>query len=285
MKFFRSPINYPGNKYFLLPKLENYFPKNKNIIFCDVFGGSGTVSFNSQAKKIIYNEKSKEVYEIIKFLYETDQDNILDLVYKIINKYELSKENKKGYLKLREEYNKNKDVVYLYVLTNYAFNNQIRFNSKGEFNTPFGQGKSHFSEYTKNKIIKFKNEISNKDIEFYNLDYQEFIKLMKEKYNKEKIFFYFDPPYLITTGSYNDGKRYESFWNEKEEINLYNLINEFKNNDNINFALSNVVEHKGRLNNILNDWIVKYHFEYLEKDYSNSNYQTSGVSKEVIVYG
>jgi len=46
---------------------------------------------------------------------------------------------------------------------------------------------------------------------------------------------------------------------------------------NINFALSNVLEHKGKSNKILKSWIASnpnYKMNFIDFHYSNSNYQT-----------
>lgn len=61
MKLFKSPIFYMGNKYKLLPQLLPLFPKNINR-FYDLFGGSGCVSGNVEANKIIYNELDIHIY-------------------------------------------------------------------------------------------------------------------------------------------------------------------------------------------------------------------------------
>ena len=56
----------------------------------------------------------------------------------------------------------------------------------------------------------------------------------------------------------------------------------------IRFALSNVLENKGRKNDILIHWL-KAHKEYrsilLNYDYSNSSYhgQKTGITKEVLI--
>jgi len=91
----------------------------------------------------------------------------------------------------------------------------------------------------------------------------------------ENDFVYCDPPYLITTGSYNDGKRGFKGWTEKEEVELLNILDNL-NSKNIKFALSNVIQHKGKENMILNDWIKEreYNINFINKNYSNSNYQT-----------
>ena len=55
---------------------------------------------------------------------------------------------------------------------------------------------------------------------------------------------YCDPPYLITTGSYNDGKRGFKDWTLKEERELLALLDDL-DRQGILFALSNVFRHKG----------------------------------------
>ncbi len=89
---------------------------------------------------------------------------------------------------------------------------------------------------------------------------------------------YCDPPYLITTGSYNDGKRGFKGWSEKEEVELLHLLDDL-NSKNIKFALSNVLEHKGKVNTILLEWSKKYNVYDLNMSYSNSNYQTKNKDK------
>jgi len=56
----------------------------------------------------------------------------------------LSSYNKDGFNRLRNDFNdkKEKDDEYylmLYLLIVYSFNNQLRFNRKGEFNLPVGK--------------------------------------------------------------------------------------------------------------------------------------------------
>ena len=96
-------------------------------------------------------------------------------------------------------------------------------------------------------------------------------------------FVYCDPPYLITTGSYNDGNRGFKDWNEKEEKALYSLLEQL-DHQGVRFALSNVIEHKGKTNQILKNWASKYKIIEIERDYSNSSYNTAaGESREVLI--
>ena len=134
----------------------------------------------------------------------------------------------------------------------------------------------------KNNLIKFLDIIKKDSFYFTNTDFNYFDFSM---INKED-FVYCDPPYLITTGSYNDGKRGFKGWTEIEENQLLSKLDEL-NCRNIKFALSNVIEHKGKSNDILKSWIKSgdYEVHYMDINYANSNYQTSdkGGSVEVLI--
>ena len=79
---------------------------------------------------------------------------------------------------------------------------------------------------------------------------------------------YLDPPYLISNATYNE----QNGWTEKDELQLLDLLDEL-NSRGIRFALSNVIEHKGNVNEILKKWSKKYKINYLDYSYKNSNYQ------------
>jgi DNA adenine methylase len=101
-------------------------------------------------------------------------------------------------------------------------------------------------------------------------------------------FLYCDPPYLITTGTYNDGKRGFKGWSEKEEKDLLKLLSNL-NKRKVKFALSNVLIHKGNTNHILKSWIDDnaYHLHDINYNYSNSSYNTKNrdknSSREILV--
>lgn len=94
---------------------------------------------------------------------------------------------------------------------------------------------------------------------------------------------YCDPPYLITTGSYNDGNRGFKDWNRLQEIKLLDILDHL-NSKGVYFALSNVLSHKGLENELLLEWSKKYNIHYLQHSYSNSSHNTTrGESQEVLI--
>ena len=267
MKFIKSPLNYTGGKYKLLPYLINEFPKNIDT-FVDLFAGGFNVGININADKIICNDHITYLVELYEKLRINDIEEIIKFIEERINKYKLSKTNVDGYNALREYYNETKDVMDLFVLTCYAFNHQIRFNNKHKFNTPFGKERSSYNKNIEKNLINFCNALKEKNIVLENKD---FLKVDLSNLSANSLV-YCDPPYLISTGSYNDGKRGFKDWTEKEESELLQLLDNL-NRKNIKFALSNVLYHKGLKNELLIEWSKKYNTVYLDKNYSNCNYQ------------
>lgn len=274
----KSPMNYIGNKYKLLHNIIPLFPSNIKT-FYDVFAGGLDVSINVKAESIYCNDINNFLIDIYKEFQKMDINSLLNEIDDIINKYELSMTNKNGYLKLREEYNKTKNVIDLYVLVCYSFNYQFRFNSKHEYNNPFGKDRSSFNSKIRNNLITFHTKITN--FNFSSLDFRglNLLSLTSDD------FVYLDPPYLITTGSYNDGKRGFKGWCETDDSDLFNLLDSLNSKD-IKFALSNVLEHKGIKNEPLITWSLKYNLHNIEHSYKNSNYQRKNkesVTKEVLI--
>lgn len=277
-KYIKSPLNYVGGKYKLLPQLMKYFPTNINT-FVDLFSGGFNVGINVKSNRTICNDINDFIIDLYKELYKDSVEDVLAKINANIKEYGLSKENEGAYKKFRIHYNETKDPIDLYTLTCYSFNYQFRFNNNREYNNPFGRNRSQFSENMKNNLILFSNRLKKMNIEFSS---KEFDKVSIDDLGQND-FIYCDPPYLITTGSYNDGNRGFKDWKENEELKLYEFLDK-ANKKNIKFALSNVIEHKGKENVLLKDWSKKYKVIYLDNDYSNSSYNTKkGKSKEVLI--
>jgi len=267
-KFLKSPLNYIGGKYKLLPQLIEFFPEKINT-FVDLFSGGFNVGINVDCNKVVCNDMNTFIIDLYKELYSKPIDETLNKITGRINEYGLSKENEEAFKKFRDYYNKTKEPIDLYTLSCYSFNYQFRFNNNKEYNNPFGRNRSQFSDNMKSNLILFTEKLKSMNVEFLS---EPFDKVDLSKLNSED-FVYCDPPYLITTGSYNDGNRGFKDWKEEEEIQLYKVLDEL-NKRKVKFALSNVIEHKGKENVLLKEWSKKYKTIYLTSDYSNSSYNT-----------
>lgn len=297
-----SALNYTGGKYKLLPQILPFFPKDADKVV-DLFCGGCNVGINVECNKVLFNDGNEYLIGMLKTFGGLEKEKIFHSIYQLIKKYRLSlvcekgyeyygcnssdglgSYNRNGFTRLRKDFNdkKEKDDMYyimLYLLIVYSFNNQLRFNKKGEYNLPVG--KRDFNKKMQNKLEQFMDRIKSGDYKFTNYDFR---KIDPEEYT-ENSFFYADPPYLITCATYNE----QAGWTETDEKDLLHYLDGLTER-NIRFALSNVLESKGKSNDILKAWIGKNSGRYrvipLNYDYSNSNYHTKQRdtgAKEVLV--
>lgn len=292
--FIASPLNYIGGKYKLLNQIMPLLPRSE--CFLDMFCGGGNVGINARSSKIIFNDKNAELISLFNYLHCHPSEQIISNTQAIIEKFGLSNSSQNGYsfygcessqglgnfnksafLKLRDAYNESKDVALLYTLVIFSFNNQIRFNQKGKFNLPVG--KRDFNSKMQNKLIQFIERLKELDVSFLS---QDFRQIDLDRLPKDTLI-YCDPPYLITLASYNEN----GGWTIKDEQDLLNFLDEC-HHKGFKFALSNVLKAKNQENTLLINWLEQnnYSCHYLNKDYTNSNYQRKdkdAVSIEVLI--
>ncbi|MBU9722340.1 MULTISPECIES: Dam family site-specific DNA-(adenine-N6)-methyltransferase [Bacillaceae] len=277
-EYIKSPLNYIGGKYKLLKQIIPLFPEDINT-FVDLFAGGLNVGINVKANSIIANDINTFVIGVLKEMASLRVDEVLEHIHKRIQEYNLSKENEEGFKKFRDYYNQTKHPLDLYTLICYSFNYQFRFNNNQEYNNPFGRNRSQFSPALELKLVRFIEALHSKNIEFSTEEFD----LFHYNHLSKGDFVYCDPPYLITTGSYNDGNRGFKDWNEDQEYKLLQILDDL-NGNGVRFALSNVLKHKGQTNHILLEWAKKYHINYLNYDYANSSHNTTrGESEEVLI--
>lgn len=276
--YIKSPLNYIGGKYKLLPQIMPCFPDQIGT-FVDLFSGGANVAINVRASRIICNDINSKVVEMFQTFQKEPIETIIQKIEYRIEEFSLSKTNEAGFLSFREWYNRTRDPIDLYTLTCFSFNYQFRFNNNHEYNNPFGRSRSQFSENMRTNLIRFVKKIKEECIRFTVGEFEQFC--LDGLGSHDMI--YCDPPYLITMGSYNDGNRGFKNWREKEERRLYEFLDR-ADERKIRFALSNVVCHKGKTNGILLEWSRKYKVVDLAFSYSNASYNTKkGESREVLV--
>lgn len=277
VKTYKCPFNYIGSKSKILdqilPLIDSYEP---NIVV-DLFAGGFSVGANCDCKNIICNDVNYHMINLLEYIYINEIDILINDIEKKIKEYELSDDNKNAFIKLRDDFNKSNNSLLFLLLIYYSFNHQIRFNQKGEFNTPFGRKRSKFTLNSKNNLIEFSKKIKNKKIEFSKKDFSEF-NILKNN----KVLYFCDPPYLITCGSYNDGNRGISSWDESKEKELLNFLDKI-DSERCKFVLTNIVVSGDKVNTLLLEWSKKYKVIKLNSNYSNSNYHKQIKNQEEIL--
>lgn len=247
-EYIKSPLNYSGSKNYIVDQIINELPAYMNT-FVDVMGGAFNVGINiNNADKVVYNEYNPFVYEIIDMLLKEDKTKLISDIKNKVSEFSLEKGNKEKYSVYRKYYNENKTPLNLFVLQMYCFQNQLRFNQNHDFNTPVGN--CGCNETTFERIKKFNS--TAKELITMNNDFKD---IDIKKYNKDTVF-YFDPPYIITNATYNDGKRGFKGWDIEQEKKLLSFLDKINDNEQ-KFVLSNVIKHNGKTNEVLLNWVTE----------------------------
>jgi len=195
-KIYNPYLKYSGSKIKILPEiLKAIGPIPHNKTFIDVFGGSGSVSLNVEAKNKKFNDLSTPVIDIHNDVIKNYRD-VIEPCYTWWQEYELlidKADKEKYYNQKRHEYNTNPSSSLYLFLNRTCFNGLTRFNASGKFNVPCAfYRKIHLPLETMREF----SEIM-KNVEFTNLPFGDVFSS-----NKTDSIFYCDPPYAAAS----DGK-------------------------------------------------------------------------------
>jgi DNA adenine methylase len=292
----RSPFFYVGDKYKLMPQLKELFPQ-KISTYVEPFAGGGSSFLNTNAERYLLNDVDFYVVELHKCLssYSKKKGAFLRKLYGYIREYNLScsyknvtvpdelkktyvktyysKYNKNSYDRMKVDFNRDKsNMVLLYLLLIYGFNHMIRFNGAGDFNLPVGN--VDFNKNVYKAISSYMDFMKSKNVSFFNSDFQTFLNDVELDADS---YVYFDPPYLIS------GSEYNKYWNESEEHRLCDFIDSI-NDRGIKFGITNLVNHKGKVNTTFLEWSKKYIAYSIKSNYISFNDNTiKAESKELFV--
>ena len=257
---YESPLNYIGNKTRVIAGIRETLPADIDN-FIDAFGGGFNVGININSESIIYNEYNHFVKELIESFWHYDTFSYIVYMKKTIQRFELKHGDKGSYLKVRDYYNScpenKRDPRLLLIVILYSFQQQIRFNGNHEFNNPVGM--RWFNDKIMEKLISFSRRIKELDVRFFCSDYTD----MFQHVNDGHTFIYLDPPYMLTNGSYNDGKRGFKGWDASQEVALFDFLDRL-NGEGSRFMLSYVLEHKGKINQNLLNWTKENNYHIIE---------------------
>ena len=248
--FYESPLNYIGSKSKMIGDIKNNLPKNLDT-FYDLFGGGFNVGVNIKVNRVIYNDLNYYVKQLVESFKTNDTYEYLLFIRKMTRRFGLEKANSESYLKAREYYNSlpsaKRDPKLLYTIILYGYQQQIRFNGDHDFNNPVGM--RWFNDKVLEKTVSFSRILKERHHIFKCCDFTDLIY----EINRDS-FVYMDPPYKLTRGSYNDGKRGFEGWTNEHEIKLFEFVDKLDSRG-IRFMISYVIEHAGKINVQLKSWI------------------------------
>jgi site-specific DNA-adenine methylase len=276
-KTLRSPLYLQGNKYKLYQTIKHYLQDGNRTTFHDVFSGSLTVTLNVFNDGLFHEVNSNEKASWLFGLQEYIRDyNCVDIITSLHKEYGKSKEE---YLRLRGYYNDYPTMAKLYLLMCRGFSNQVRFDSKGKHDMPWGDRSPFFPE----RLTTAHNLL--RDVNLYNEDFGDYIELiLKREQGLSGHTFYFDPPYFASLACYQDHK---GGWTKEDDLSLQDYAVELVSRG-AKVVMSNVFHNKGKTNHHLMEWCDEYKelfdVHHLNIDYNNSScFKSDDITDEVLI--
>lgn len=130
-------LKWPGGKYRITNHIKMKLGKGKRLV--EPFVGSAAVFLNTDYNKYLLADTNHDLIHLYQVLQAEGPEFIA-----FCKTFFTQKNNKEEkYYSFREEFNTSKDdrvksALFLY-LNRHCYNGLCRYNSKGEFNTPFGR--------------------------------------------------------------------------------------------------------------------------------------------------
>lgn len=244
MKLSNIPlIKWTGSKRSQSKEIIKYFPKNINTYY-EPFCGSCAITYELLNQIYLGNISCKQIIcsdinvDLINFynLFLRDKNIIFNEYEKLYNELincKIIDEKKQFYFNIRDYFNSlnynNDRTILFYWLLRTCYNGLIRYNKKGEFNSPYHLNRDGIKPNKLKSIFDSWNFLINYFmvnggvIKFYNKSYDDILNDLSQN-----DLIYLDPPYNDTKGMYLNKFDNKIFFNKLTQLN----------NNNIKFILS-----------------------------------------------
>lgn len=230
-------LKYRGGKSKEIPHLEKHIPEFDGRYIEPFFGG-GAMFFYLEPKKAIINDinaKLMSFYRGVKSDFETLQKELSEIekLYVVNRKrfeelksktpdLRVEDKNEKLYYQIRDMFNdlaekKYSDALLYFFINKTAYSGMIRYNSKGEFNVPYGR----YVNLNTSLVTKMHSKLLS-NAEIHNCDYGNIFEMAEED-----DFMFLDPPYDCVFSDYGNAEHKDGF-NEKNHTELANAYKQLK---------------------------------------------------------
>lgn len=204
----QSPIKIAGGKSKLVEKIISKIPANilkskDKYTYLEPFIGGGSVYLrlleSDTFPRYVINDRNKDIYALWQYL--RSKKDISPLIHAL--EEHSSNHSEKYYYAARDTFNSlhihrdSAEAVALFLYLNKTcFNGLIRYNSKGEFNSPVG--KYINPKINNEQVLRLLNlkVSSSSETVVLDTDFQVLVEAAYSNKSRHKRFFYFDPPYI-----------------------------------------------------------------------------------------
>jgi DNA adenine methylase len=217
-------VKYRGGKSNEIPNIAKHIPRYKGR-YVEPFFGGGALFFYLEPKRAIINDINSKLMAFYKgvkndYTHLRGELDEIEKIYEINRKHfdalkrqtpdeRVDDKNEELYYQLRDMFNdlaekKYSDALLYFFINKTAYSGMIRYNSKGEFNVPFGR----YENLNTTLVTKKHSELlANTDI--YNTDYSNIFDM-----TEPDDFMFLDPPYDCIFSDYGN-EEYKEGFNEK----------------------------------------------------------------------
>ncbi len=231
----RPMLKYRGGKYKELPNIARHIPRYTGR-FVEPFLGGGALFFHLEPERAIVNDINTKLMSFYRGVRD-DYDNLrqeLDEIEALYtsNRREFDRmkslhptervqdRNEELYYQLRAMFNETmqsrySEALLYYYINKTAYSGMIRYNTKGEFNVPFGRYQcinTRFVTISHSKLLQ--------RAEVYNNDYSEVFNMCQSD-----DFVFLDPPYDCVFSDYGNDEYRDGF----DEESHRRLASDFAN--------------------------------------------------------
>jgi len=272
-----KPIfKWAGGKHRISEWIFDKFPATFTH-YWEMFAGGAAVSlyvYEHSDVQIYLNDANEDLiyfYEVLK----TKQDELLDCIKEIHKIFQSSTDKRVSYNYYRDQFNELDKtnvcrLAIFYFLNKTSFNGLTRYNSKGEFNVPWGQ-RDFFPDYE--DLINFNKFLNDSRVHLRSSDY---LCLLPNDEDMLNHVVYLDPPYhpISVTSSFTS---YYKKWGDEDEVELRKFCDRLIKNGVVLFLSNNDVP-------FIRDLFKGYIFYTLEVTKSvGAKKETRKKSKEVLI--
>ncbi|MCM2368462.1 adenine-specific DNA-methyltransferase [Proteus terrae] len=212
MKKKRAFLKWAGGKYPLVDDIKRHLPEGNCLI--EPFMGAGSVFLNTEYDSYILADINSDLIHLYNTVKQHPEKFMKDARLLFIPQMNIAEE----FYQLRQEFNRSTDayqrsVLFLY-LNRHCYNGLCRYNSKGEYNVPFGRYKKPY--FPEAELIWFSEKAQK--AEFVCQSYSSTMT------NAEKgAVVYCDPPYAPLSPTANFTSYHTNSFSFQEQEHLAQL--------------------------------------------------------------
>lgn len=179
-------LKWAGSKTKLISALRPYLPQG-NHRYVEPFVGSGAVFLNTNYSKNVLCDSNADLISLYGFL----KTRKLDFIRGCKELFSDENNTEDKYYAFREEFNKSKPserraALFVY-LNRHCYNGLCRYNSSGQFNTPFGKYDGPY--FPEIEMLDFADRLINVELKL-----QDFRQTFADVIKGDVV--YCDPPYV-----------------------------------------------------------------------------------------